>query len=436
MSATSTATTPLSGRRWPAAVLVWAILGFVAGAAAIGVVLWERWGRGTRTRAVALAALLVVVTAAGWLVGGVPAPFEIGVFVSLGGRDWIDMVARAAIGTFLGALMLPDRSASTADRPSAAPSERPELDEVDRLRALAIVTVLLIHGLPLRVPPQAFLDHWLGDATRFSVATLIFLSGWLLPQRAVGIAWLRRRLLRILPPYLLASVLMLAVSRVSPIVEPRPIVRSLLTASAVGPYYYVAVLVVLTLATPLLLRLRRRTLWVLLGAAAIATVGIELADLSLVAHNYQPMTWLGYYLAGHLLRPHREQLRSLPDRGRAALVAGAAVVVAALAFAPPGTDLRRLVTVIGMWAVLAALLVMALAVRTEPHALVRRTSRQSYLIYLYHPPLVAAVAGAFGSSILSLRPVSATAIALVLCLATGALATAVWGDTARRWLGA
>lgn len=433
---TPTAATPR--RSWPVAAVVWVLLGVVAGGATLGVVLWGRWGAGTRRRAVALAALLVVVTAAGWLVAGVPSPFEVAVVVTVAARDWVDLVARAAVGTFVGALLLPDaRPPTTGPSRTSEPSRTPEpLDEVDRLRALAIVTVLLIHGLPFRVPAQAFLDHWLADVTRFSVATLIFLSGWLLPQAPVGLAWLRRRLWRILPPYLLASVLMLALSRVSPVVEARPVVRSLLTASAVGPYYYVAVLVLLTLVTPLLLRLRRRTTWWLFAGAAIATVGIELADLSLVAHNYQPMTWLGYYLAGYLLRPHRDRLRSLPDGPRASAVALATALVAALAFTPPDTDLRRLLTVLAMWAVLAALLVLALAARSGPHAIVRRTSRQSYLLYLYHPPLVAAVAGVFGSPILSLRPVSATAIALVLCLAAGALATTVWGDTARRWLGA
>lgn len=429
------------------------LLGLVGALTATGGVMWVRRGRATRDRVVAVAALLLLVTGVAWLAAIAPDRLTVGAFLTLADRDWIDALARAAVALLPVALVAPDETIRARDRvaePEAtdpdgaggatggpgttAPSRR--LGEVDRLRAVAIVAVVLIHGLQFRPPVTAYIDLWLSDVLRFAVPTLLFVSGWLAPRTPTGVTWLLRRVRRILPPYLLASVLVLALARVSPLLDARPVVEALLTASAIGPYYYVAVLVILTLVTPLLQRLPSRGRWALLGVATAVALGIEVADLPLRVRQYLPLTWLPYYLAGFQLRPLRDLLARTQDITRSVVLIGGLVLVVATAFAPVDTPLREALAALTIWGVLGNLLLATLAVRPQPHDLTRTLSGQSYLIYLYHAPVVAGVAGAFGSPVLSLRPVIAVAVALVTCLAAGALTRFVWPHGARRWLGA
>ncbi|MDX1620160.1 MAG: hypothetical protein R3320_04165, partial [Nitriliruptorales bacterium] len=95
-----------------------------------------------------------------------------------------------------------------------------------------------------------------------------------------------------------------------------------------------------------------------------------------------------------------------------------------------------ILTVLGMWAVLAMLLVLSSTADDATTRLTRTLSARSYLIYLYHPPIVAGLAGVFGSSIVTGRPVTATLGAVTLLLAVGGLSVVAFPRHARRWLGA
>ena len=414
--------------------LAWLLLGPAAGLAAAGAAVWALFGTGDRARILGTAGVLTIATATSWLAAGTPTPFEVVSFVNEGGRDWIDVTGRATLALILVALALP-ASNGTSRRPGVRVVAS-RLDEADRLRAISIVTVVVIHGLPFRAPITGYIDYWLSDLLRFSVATLFFVSGWLLPSARMGATWVRRRLARVLPAYVLASVVMLSLAHVSPFIDTRPAINSLLLGDAVGPYYFVYVLVALTLVTPLLQRLSRPTLWGLLALAAAASLAIELADLPLYLHNHLPFTWLPFYLAGHLLRPLRSTIARAHDWVRATLVVTTAILALALGVLPIESTPRRAVTWITMWAVLGMLLALSLATSAVPSPLTRRLGEQSYLVYLYHPAIVASIAGAFGSSVLTLRPLTAAAVAIMTCLLGGVLARIAWPTQAGRWLGA
>ena len=420
------------------AVLVigsWFLLGIVGGLATIAVVVWTRWSHPSREQILAAAGLAFLATAIGWLAAGTPDPFQVASFTNLGGRGWLDGLARAGLGLLVGALLVP---VEAEGRPSGSPVARdgPRLPEVDRLRAIAIVTVVFIHGLPFKPPVTDAVDYWLSDITRFSVATLVFVSGWLLPREPVNGGWVWHRLRRLVPAYLLASVVMITLSRLTPVIDERPLLQTLLLGDAVGPYYYVFVLVVLIAVTPALQRLTPRLQWTLLGVSAAGAVLIELADLSLYAHNHLPLTWLPHYLAGYLLRPFRPALGRLADHVQAASVVVAGAVLVGVGVIGVETAPRRLMTVLGMWAVLAMLLVLTVTAEDATTRLTRTLSARSYLIYLYHPPIVAGLAGVFGSSIVTGRPVTATLVAVIVLLAAGGLAVVAFPRHAQRWLGA
>ena len=440
MTAASAPHLPAHTRWWAIpTILAVVVLGPAGAAAVLALALWDLTGRPTSRRVLLLGALGLAVVAQGWLVAGVPGRFELGAFAA-GSRGWLDALTRAAIGVVaVGALggsptmrVRPDLPA-TGTRGARGLADR--LPEVDRLRAVAIVTVVLIHTLPFRAPTTGYLDWWLGDVTRFAVPVLLFASGWLVPRRRVGLDWLRRRLRRLVPPYLVGSVVMLLVSSVSPLLDRRPVAQALLLGDAVGIYYFVVVLIVLTMLVPAVQRLSSRGQVVLLALAAAVSLAIEVADLSIYLHNHLPLTWLPYLLAGMVLRPHRDRLRANADQW--VLHAGAVlgIVLVGMVLLDIHSPARQVATWVGIWAAGATLLLAALAARSQPTRTTATLSRLSYPIYLYHLPVVAGLVGTFGTSILSGRPLVAVPLTLVVAVGTIWLVHAIWPDHAEGVLG-
>ncbi len=462
------------------------LLGFPGGIAAIAVLGWSVFGRPTRVRVLALAGLVVVAVTVSWLAAGVPTPQQVGGFTNLGGRGWLDAMARAALGIAAGAACLPAAGRAAADwlpttagreptagrqstagleaaagteaaaatemaagtQPAAGTeptatteaastvSPRPRFPEVDRMRAVAIVAVVFIHGLPFRAPITDYLDYWLSDLTRFAVPTLLVLAGWLVPMHAVGGRWVRRRLGRLLPAYLIAATCMIVLARLTPAIDARPILGSILFGDAVGPYYFIPVLVLLVVLTPVFTRLPTRVLVGLTILAAAGSLAIEVADLSLYAHNHLPLTWLPWYLVGMAARPHRERLVALAPTWWLPAVLVATTVALLLAFPDIETTPRRILTWVAMWTTVSALGLVSMRGQHPVSAATGAISRSSYVIYLYHPPVMAGLTGLFGSAIVTMRPLTATGVAVVLGVMATSLAVLALSPRGARWFGA
>lgn len=426
--------------RWWLAATVAALLllGPVAGIAVAAVGVWDHGGAPTPRRVLLLAALVLALVAAGWLAVGVPDPFAIGATYAFGPRGWLDAMIRGALAMVaIGVVGGPPgmRARPDPERPRGTEPVGSRLPEVDRLRAVAIVTVVLIHTLPFRAPTTGHLDWWLGDLTRFAVPVLFLVSGWLVPARPVGLVWLRRRLTRLLVPYLTASTVMLLVTWASPLFDRPPVVRALLMGDAVGIYYFVFALVVLTLLVPLLQRLSRRGQLTVFVLAAVASLVIEIANLSIYLHNHLPLTWLPYLLGGMLLRPHRDRLRQFADHGAAILVAPLGVLVVALALVEIETPARQALTWAGIWVVGATLLLWSLGGTDRASAVTTTLSRGSYPIFLYHVPIVAGLVGTFGTSALSGRPLVVVPLTIAMLLGMVRLVHEIWPEQAGRVLG-
>lgn len=136
---------------------------------------------------------------------------------------------------------------------------------IDALKAYGIITVIWIHCFQILGAPPTDLGARLGFATRFAVPAFLFASGFL-AQRAVDIPWrefVRRRLQRLLLPYLVATACTLAYqamgSRRLPSVA--EVTYQVLTASAWGAYYFILILTgAFLLLTPLFRRWPRLAL--------------------------------------------------------------------------------------------------------------------------------------------------------------------------------
>ncbi len=431
-----TASAPRLTTRVAVVVVATVVLGFPGGLACLGVMAWSLLATPTRARVLTLAGLLLVATTVAWIAAGVPTAQQVAVFTNLGGRGWLDGLARFALGVAAGTLCgVPDHPRATAST-SAAVGPETRLPEVDRMRAIAIVTVVFIHGLPFRAPITDYLDYWLSDLTRFAVPTLLVLAGWLVPRRAVGWQWVGRRLGRLLPAYFIAATVMIVLARLTPSIDARPVLQSLAFGDAVGPHYFIPVLVLLILATPLFMRLPTRWLVALTVAAVVGSLVVEVADLSLYAHNHLPLTWLPWYLVGIVARPHRDRLVDLAATWWLPTLLAATTVAVAVMFAPVETTPRRVLTWVAMWAVVAALAMGTLHLPGPTTGVTDRLSSSSYVIYLYHPPVMAGLTGLFGSAVITLRPVTATVVAVTLGVVAAHLATVAFSPRGARRFGA
>lgn len=274
--------------------------------------------------------------------------------------------------------------------PTPAPQR---LAPIDTLKAAAIVAVVFTHAGPgMRWATggegvETFLrDVW----TSFHVPAFILVSGFLYYRpRPVSLDETRRRLARILGPYLVASlaVQLLGYAEVH---GPGDAAWQLLTASALGIYYYVFLITASVLLLPLVSRLPRGAVLAAaivlfaLSAPAVWTFLTRVPN-ALFWYSRNPFNFaFPLFLTGWAAAAYRSRLRSAGRRLRPLLWAAATAVVAGwLLFYGEwphftfGYD-RILYTL-----AVAVLVALATAGRRVPPA-VLFLSQASYTIYLYH----------------------------------------------------
>lgn len=264
--------------------------------------------------------------------------------------------------------------------------------EIDVLKAVAITTVVLIHGMRAPWDPGlSATEVWLGHLTRFAVPAFLTASGFLYATRdAVPGAVTRRRLRRVLVPYLLASLgaqlWWWLLERESP---GGSLALDLLLGSSFGPYYYVFVAAVLIALTPILPRLPRRALPVLAIALLAAQWAVDAAvawPVPFYWHLRNPLLWWAYFAVGWLLRLHYEPVADWVRARRGLIATGLATAVAGLTAASSVAGPRLLVRSaawLDVWAILALIFTLACSARRSPTAL-RWLSDATYAVYLLH----------------------------------------------------
>lgn len=141
--------------------------------------------------------------------------------------------------------------------------------KVQVLRALAIIAVVAIHTCPSGLP-QVIVRPFVN----FGVGLFLFLSGWLTRENDFGKSFFKRRIFRVLVPYMIWTVVY-SLQRGAP----DKILFNLLTTKACAAFYYVAVYVQFVLLTPLLCRL---------ADSRFRHAGWLVAPISVVAFMYLP----------------------------------------------------------------------------------------------------------------------------------------------------
>jgi surface polysaccharide O-acyltransferase-like enzyme len=274
------------------------------------------------------------------------------------------------------------------------------LAEVDLLKALGAVVIVLVHSIRPRWDPTiSTAELWLGDLTRFAVPGFLAVSGYLAASREhIPLAITARRLRRVLVPYLVASVaaqIFWMIRGTGP--QTWSLATDLLLGASFGIYYYVFVIAGLFLAAPLLPHLRRRVLVALLAVLLAAQWVSETDVLGVVPllseepaalfwKARSPLMWWAYFLAGWLLGLERQRAESWLRSRRVPLVAVATAAAlgcaTGLALLAPGTPGRLTVAWVGIWAILALVWVAACGHPSPPE--IRWLSDATYAVYLFH----------------------------------------------------
>jgi peptidoglycan/LPS O-acetylase OafA/YrhL len=269
--------------------------------------------------------------------------------------------------------------------------------EVDALKGVGILLVVLIHSLrPSWDPGISGAELWLGFITRFAVPGFFAASGYLYAtDQPIAGAIVGRRLLRLFVPYAVASLaaqVFFLVSSVPP--QTGPLWRDLLLAASFGAYYFVLILAVFIVCSPLLARMGSRSVAILLIPLLIAQWLLETGTVpsaSFFWHLRNPFLWAGYFVLGWWVRLHREAIVGALARNRRQWVGGTLVawllLATSLAFS---SAMTRMVISSTAWLTIfvsVALVFVVSAGRDLPAALrpaLGWLSDASYPLYLFH----------------------------------------------------
>jgi len=170
--------------------------------------------------------------------------------------------------------------------------------KVQVLRALAIMAVVVIHTCPSGLPQVI-----VRPLVNFGVGLFLFLSGWLTREAEFGVSFFKRRILRVIVPYIVWTVVYSLQRGV-----PDKILFNLFTTKACAAFYYVAVYVQFVLLTPLLCRLAdsrfRHAGWLVAPISVVAFMYLpkfgayEPGEHMSMAWNICCLGWFTYYYLG------------------------------------------------------------------------------------------------------------------------------------------
>lgn len=415
-----------------AAFLAFGHAGLVAGLALWAVHLF--WRPSPEVVAV-WAGLVLGLAGLAWLAAGVPGPPDVYVITRREVPSLLAVIGSVALvvaawRSVTGGRVDHDleRSVTHAgDLPRylATPVRRDRPVAPALLEAVAVVVVVVASTLPSGEAPLQLVDRWLGDATWFAVPALVFAAGLRASHDALPRGWTRRRLEGLLAPYLLVSVLAIGLGAWSDVFPPvaNP-VTDLLLGATFAPYHLVLTLVLLTLVSPALTRLRGTAAVVVLAVAVIAQAFVRLWPAPTSWQLRNPLLWLAFYLAGILVWRHRDRLDRWSGTWPGVLLAWSLALAVVLVL-PSTAPARDLATLVAAWLLVTALWLLGRSTVVLPRA-AWGLSGSAYLVYLAHVPFVIVVTGADGTPAPSLRTIAGWTIGLI-----GALSVIVIGRHVR-----
>lgn len=186
---------------------------------------------------------------------------------------------------------------------------------IQQARGLAIVAVVIIHS----GPDVAIASLIVRSAVNFCVGLFLFLSGYLTSVDKVLInpySFCGRRILRVMIPYTIWSVI---VSAVNGTLQDLP--RNIITFQSLKSYYYIGVYIQLVILTPViswLLSRHRINGWLIMSITPIS-LGVMYAQILLGKRVISPwhyqwfFVWIIYYVFGMQMKLREIQNNAIKD---------------------------------------------------------------------------------------------------------------------------
>ncbi|MFC1765175.1 acyltransferase [Planctomycetota bacterium] len=280
--------------------------------------------------------------------------------------------------------------------------------EIDLIKAASIVTVVLIHSINSGFGYQGRVEKILGAWSLFAVPSFLFAAGFLFPKSGPSTGTLARKLAhRILPPYLICSVIMLGMRATW--LEPRLGSPSafqwfaMFAFGQTGPIYYFVFVIGYLYALSLWWR-KWPTRWVfVLWCFELVLIFVFYARLSWFFPKQSNLFWfilfrhpivhLLPYLTGWLVSIHYAQIRPWLLRHAKGLIAGALltdIVLVGLIQIVQKSPIDKWLSQVHIYTCLLALICIGICYPIKSRA-VRLLSETSYAIYLIHFPIVRAL---------------------------------------------
>jgi fucose 4-O-acetylase-like acetyltransferase len=268
---------------------------------------------------------------------------------------------------------------------------RPRLHALDFLKAFAIVAVVFTHSGTAAWVKEG-IDLVLTRLwTPFHVPSFLFVSGYLYATRtAIGLSVVRRRLGRVLVPYVIASAVAVAVGVSAPD-GVASFAYMLATGSAIGVYYYVFVLFC---CIALLWPLSRLPVWAVAALWGVCVFFTVMQELYPFRWSSRSIFWsirdplehfmLGYFLSGWLAALWHDHIVAFYTRHSRVLLVACVIGAVVGALGNPtilkfGREWPRVLlsfSVIGLTAQLFH--------ARPPGPIVRFLSEATLGLYLYH----------------------------------------------------
>lgn len=271
--------------------------------------------------------------------------------------------------------------------------------ELDYIKVIGIFAVILIHSLrPVWNPNASAAEIFLNQELRFAVPGFLFCSGFLYAHtRAFDWRATLARLRRILIPYLVASLAAEIYHAMRG--HPRSLSENLsdiLLGSAFGPYYYIFIIVVLVIATPIFAGISERSIIALMLFFFAAQIYLNLSAAfsgDSVPQPHSPFWWLrspglwwNYFLLGWIARHRYENLSRWVIRHRPQIASTLVILCAGFATAQL-TPLPLIVVKLSSWLQIFAIVMLIATLSCgvqKISAPVRRISDATYAVYLFH----------------------------------------------------
>jgi peptidoglycan/LPS O-acetylase OafA/YrhL len=265
--------------------------------------------------------------------------------------------------------------------------DRSDVAAVDWLKAVAIVAVVVSHAGPFALGPLSPLERWLRPTlATFHVPVFLMVSGYLHAATSpVTGAVLMRRLRRVLPAYVVATVVVTALGY-PPVDSLWHLPSRLLLGDTLGIYYFVPVWIGCTLTGLLWSRLSGGALVAsVAGLAALTHVRAQTLPIGAVSFYWairDPILqgWLLCYVLGWCARRNGWDAWLWRDRRRG-IAAGIALVTPWIVWAALAIGRANLSRV--AYAAGVACLVVVLC-NCRPPRVVRTLASETFLLYLWH----------------------------------------------------